>query len=172
MVRTLKMAMTAVVRQSAAMAPADEREYEAQIRRDVEQHGCHVAIVPQGQGGTLCAFTIGLWRTHRHPEVVVFGMARATAEELLDLVQDEVETGRVFAAGARDADLLHGYPLEFRAVEQTRVAMFEPAVEFHGGADFPMLQAFWPDRRGRFPWDEGVQEHCRRSQPQLDRAGP
>jgi len=150
----------------------EEREYVERIRRDVAEHGAHVAIVPQGVGGTLCAFTIGLWSTRQHPEVVVFGMERVAAEELLDLVHDEVEGGAAIAAGERREDLLHGYAVEFRAVEPGRVAMFEPAVQYHGSADFPMLQAFWPDRRGRFPWEDDVQERCRRSQPRLDRPAP
>lgn len=147
----------------------DEREYEDQIRRDVQEHGCHIAIVPGGGDSTLCAFTIGLWRGG-HPEVVVFGLERAAAEEMLDLVQDEVEAGARFAAGEKYENLVHGYPVVFHEVARERVAMFEPAVQFHGNGEFPMLQVFWPDRLGRFPWDEGAQEHCRRSQPRLDRA--
>ncbi len=145
----------------------DERAHDERIRRDVQEHGCHIAIVPgSSPGTTFCAFTVGLWR-NGHPEVVVFGLEQAAAEEILDLVQEEVDDGQRFAAGERRDGLLHQYPVTFGAVTPDKVAVFEPAVRFHGNADFPMLQLFWPDRQGRFPWDAGVQELCRRSQPLL-----
>lgn len=146
----------------------EERAYDQRIAADVAEHGCHIALLPGGGGRSGCAFTVGLWRSHRHPELVVFGLDGAQAEDLLDLLQEEIEQGNPCAAGASRAGILHQYPVAFRAVTADRVAWFEPAVRFHGGADFPMLQVFWPDRQGRFPWDEGAQEACRRGQPRLD----
>jgi hypothetical protein len=31
-----------------------------------------------------------------------------------------------------------------------------------------MLQVFWPDKQGRFPWDQGVHEAVRADQPSLE----
>jgi hypothetical protein len=30
-----------------------------------------------------------------------------------------------------------------------------------------VTQLFWPDRSGRFPWEDGVDDYCRTSQPML-----
>ncbi|MFL5577733.1 MAG: DUF4262 domain-containing protein [Gemmatimonadaceae bacterium] len=38
---------------------------------------------------------------------------------------------------------------------------------FYGGDDFPVLQVVYPDRTGRYPWEDGVAEGFRAVQPVL-----
>lgn len=44
---------------------------------------------------------------------------------------------------------------------------FNVAKTFYGQADFKAVQLFWPDRSGKFPWEEGFDESFRRIQPDL-----
>lgn len=138
------------------------------IRRQVEAEGCHVELVTDDGGEVVCAHTIGLARGGRHPELVVFGLDAEQSLAIFDAVLDEIEAGRVFAAGEEVQGLLQRYPVALREVAQQNRAIFERAVAFHGSADFPMLQVFWPDKQGRFPWDPGVHEAVRADQPSLE----
>jgi hypothetical protein len=138
------------------------------IRRHVEAEGCHVEILADDSGEVVCAHTIGLARDGRHPELVVFGLDAEQSLALFDAVLEEVEGGRVFAAGQQYEGLLQHYPVALRDVAPPNRAIFERAVAFHGSADFPMLQVFWPDKQGRFPWDQGVHEAVRADQPSLE----
>ncbi|GAB4137858.1 MAG: hypothetical protein Fur0037_03260 [Planctomycetota bacterium] len=138
------------------------------VRRDVEAFGCHLAALADQHGRVIGAFTVGLWSGHGHPEIAVFGLELNQAEDLLDAIQERVEQGESFAPGSRCEDLLRNYPCEFRAIDPAHLRLFAPAVSFHGGTDFSMLQLFWPDRQGRFPWSPGAREEHRRRQPRLD----
>ncbi len=138
------------------------------IRRQVEAEGCHVELLTDDGGEVVCAHTIGLARDGRHPELVVFGLDEEQSLALFDAVLDEVDAGRVFEAGHRYDGLLQHYPVALREVAEPNRAIFERAVAFHGNQAFPMLQVFWPDKQGRFPWEPGVHEAVRADQPSLE----
>ena len=41
------------------------------------------------------------------------------------------------------------------------------AAWFYRSPDFPVLQCFWPDAQGRFPWDPACDPDWRQDQPLL-----
>ena len=41
------------------------------------------------------------------------------------------------------------------------------AIWFYGQESFPLLQLFWPDRKGAFPWEVGADDGLREAQPRL-----
>uniref|UniRef100_UPI001891D687 DUF4262 domain-containing protein n=1 Tax=Catenulispora pinisilvae TaxID=2705253 RepID=UPI001891D687 len=46
-------------------------------------------------------------------------------------------------------------------------AMFGAGLDYFQTPPWPMLQAVWPDRAGRFPWEEGADPEKRDQQPFL-----
>jgi hypothetical protein len=149
-----------------------EAEYAARVQRDVKEFGCHIAVLTDDDGAPMCLFTVGLMTTYHHPEVVVFGLELDIAEDLLDVVQEQIEAGERFEPGKKYDKLLRTYACTFRPVAARHVPMFTTAVAFHGRSDFPMLQLFWPDKQGRYPWEPGVREGHRAGQPVLEGDDP
>jgi uncharacterized protein DUF4262 len=41
------------------------------------------------------------------------------------------------------------------------------ALWFYEDDPFPLMQCFWPDKEGRFPWDDGCDDYVRNAQPLL-----
>jgi Domain of unknown function (DUF4262) len=144
-----------------------DADRDANVRRDVAEFGCHVSVLTDPRGEPVCAFTIGLVTTYGHPEIVVFGLPPEVAVGLLEALEEDLEDGTRFATDRRYDNLLRGYACMFRPVHPDNVGMFEAAVRYHGGRDFPILQVFWPDRQGRFPWEAGVRDGFRQLQPVL-----
>ncbi|MEY4674506.1 MAG: hypothetical protein RL148_2290 [Planctomycetota bacterium] len=138
------------------------------IRRQVEAEGCHVELVADDSGEVVCAHTVGLARDGRHPELVVFGLDAEQSLALFDAVMEELDAGRKFEPGREYQGIVQRYPVAVREVAPANRAVFEAAVAFHGNATFPMLQVFWPDKQGRFPWDPGVHDAVRADQPSLE----
>src|SRR5215203_1751788 len=93
-------------------------------RKDVEAFGWHVVLV-SGGGDPGFLFTIGLWKTYGHPEILLF----APAEDPRGMA------GRIQAVAERAKE----------------GEAFAPETLY----DFPVLQLFWPDEDGRFPWEAG-----------------
>lgn len=67
--------------------------------------------------------------------------------------------GQTFLPGRRYRDLADsGLPTCFGEVEEHYYAdHFAPAMAFHHGQPFPVLQMVWADTRGVFPWEDGFE---------------
>lgn len=137
---------------------------------DIAEQGLHIHHVAETDAVPEHAFTVGMWRTWRHPEVIAFGLPAAVLHALFELIADEVDGGRRLVAGEKYEDFLSGYPIQVRAVSKAQAARFLPLAATVNGEDaFEVLQVCWPDRRGRWPWEETVHDSVRQLQPILDR---
>lgn len=150
---------------SDGMTPAEQ-----QVLDDIEANGVHIVHVPEDGDAPAHSFTVGLWHSFEQPEVIVFGLAPAVAQELLDAVADEASEGRTLLADSKHDGLMN-YPVRFFAVPAATAARyFGVAVWAYEGAEFPCVQLVWPDKQGRWPWDAGVREGFAEAQPVLGRA--
>lgn len=140
----------------------------ARVLEDIAADGVHIAHVLASEDGQTPAYshTVGLWHTFERPEVIVFGLAEDTAEDLLDVLVDEVSDGAALAPGQRLEGLLHGYPARLLDVPSASrgglVALADWAYE---GADYPLVQLVYPDKQGRWSWDPEAREGFRKHQP-------
>jgi hypothetical protein len=140
---------------------------ECGILSDIDDYGVHIEHVSALEAPGW-SFTVGLWHRLCQPEIVVFGLPDDVAHELLDLVADLAADGRRFLAGSVHDDLLEGYPVRFRAVPKAHFgAYLGAAVWAHEGDGFDAVQLIWPDKQGRWPWED-VREGFRALQPVLD----
>jgi hypothetical protein len=130
-----------------------------QARRDVEQFGWHMVAVRGAGNAPGFLFTIGLWKTYHHPEMILFtkGDPRAIAGRL-DAVAKRVAAGEVFAAGKTYDGLFGRFAGSLRKVQNLWYPEFlGTAMGFYETVDFPVLQLFWPDGEGLFPWQSGFE---------------
>jgi hypothetical protein len=101
------------------------------------------------------AYTVGVWHTFGQPELVMFGLTGADMQTWLNTC---VEVGR--DKGWPPADkpfdgVLDGFETQLRDVHPSWYrALFGTALGFYRGVAVPFRQLVWPDRHGRWPWDE------------------
>lgn len=84
-----------------------------------------------------------MWHTLRSPEVCIFEMA---VDVMTHLVNDAGDAVR------------HGPPL---LPDQRRNDIYDQV------SPPPMAPLSWPDREGRFPWEDDAADSCRDNQPLL-----
>jgi hypothetical protein len=146
-------------------------EIDLRVRADIERHGWHVVIVPPDAGSPGWAHSIGLFERYSHPELLVFGSEPKQLAALVNALGERVRAGRRFGAGEDATDILTALPFAFRAVAARWTSVFVGNAAWHyQREDFPVLQGFWPDRDGRFPWDAGCAAEAVAEQPQLAHA--
>jgi hypothetical protein len=146
-------------------------EVDRRVQADIERHGWHVVLVPPEADAPGWAHSIGLWQRFGHPELLVFGSEPRQLGALVNALGERVRGGRRFATGETDAGILHGLPFAFRAVAPRWTSVFLGNAAWHyRSAEFAVLQGFWPDRDGRFPWSEGCAAELAAEQPQLAHA--
>jgi hypothetical protein len=148
-------------------APAvTEEDREKKLIADINEVGWHVIMIPEDDEGPSFAYSIGLFRTFGHPEVIVFGLDLEVMHQMINLIGEEVRRGRRFADGEAASGILEGYDVRFLRVARRRYPEhLGYARWFYEGDDFPALQCLWPDRQGRFPMDAGYPEPLRARQP-------
>ena len=133
--------------------PLPRNPSRRRVVADVQKHGLHIIHVAAEAGGGW-SYSIGLFHTHRHSELVIVGLPSSTAQVLLNALGARVKAGERFSSGVRDGQVLTRYPVQFVTVPESAYRdHFGFANWFYRGAAFPVLQVVWPDRSGAFPWD-------------------
>ena len=152
--------------------PESASEAHDKLIADVQQHGCHILNVA-GDDRADFSYSVGLYLTFAHPEILVIGLAGEKAMQLINLARDLIAGGARFADGQVSTDLVRGCPVTFVAVEPEhyadRVGFASWFYESLPPRGFPLLQLVWPDREGRFPWDAAFDQALRAQQPVLCR---
>lgn len=95
--------------------PADE--HDRKLLADVERHGWHVLGIAEDEEGPAFAYSVGLYRSFGHPEVIAFGLAIPALHRLVNAVGEQARSGERFGHLDESGDVLHGYNVAFRAVE-------------------------------------------------------
>jgi hypothetical protein len=120
----------------------------------IEEFGCSVVSVAKTEHGLGWSYTVGVFDTSGKPEIITVGLPSETAHFALN------EAVHLLRAGVdlkgRHRDLVGKVDCEFRLVDRKWVEQLMGwAVWYYDDADFPVLQAVYPDLENRFPEDEG-----------------
>ena len=142
----------------------DERELK--VMQDVEKHGWHVIKVLGDESGPAFAYSIGLFKSFQHPEVMIVGLASDTMHKIINNIGLDVKQGKTFQNGLLSDDILDGYTCALREVSLKHYKKLVGwAIWFYDGTNFPLVQCVWPDRHRHFPWERGCAQDIRDLQP-------
>ncbi|HWS70476.1 MAG TPA: DUF4262 domain-containing protein [Thermoanaerobaculia bacterium] len=145
------------------LSPAEQK-----VLRDIRTNGWHVITVGAEDDSPGWAFSIGLFETYKQPEILLFGLRSQTMHQLINQIAEQMQEGTKYADGFRDDSLLEGYGCQFKQVaERWYPETVGFARWFYGETEFPLLQLYWPDKNGRFPWDRRCDAGVRALQPRL-----
>src|SRR5689334_12582493 len=129
-----------------------------------------VSVPPEGSRPPH-SYSIGLFATFEHPEIVVIGLPGETAQRLIDNLAEEIKDGATFEPGARYDHVLQGYDVMFvRVAPEYYREYFGRALDYYGSVSFSVVQMVWPDRHRFFPWDAACAQDIRELQPVLARS--
>jgi len=136
------------------------------LLKDIREYGWHVVKVFSRTGGPDFAYSVGMFETFGHPEILIVGLALDTMHLLINNIATDVQSGKTFEDLRDYDDILDGYKCAFRAVRLEHYKdLFGWAISHYQGTDFPALQCVWPDRNHEFPWDSEAGSQFRRDQP-------
>jgi Domain of unknown function (DUF4262) len=143
----------------------DERDGDEQLLRDIQEVGWHVVLIREDEEGPAFGFTVGLYHSYGHPEVLIHGFGLELTHQILNNIGDEVKAGHQYEAGRRYPDILEGYDCAFQIIEKAFYHEYLGYARwYYRGNNFPALQCLLPDREGRFPGDAGFPEQLAKLQ--------
>ena len=136
-------------------------------------YGWTVILVAEGDNLPGWGYSIGLYRTFKHPEVITFGLPKELTRDVVNCVGDDVKSGKQYSSGNRYPNLLEGALCIFQVVEKIWYKPFlGQAISFYDGEEFPVLQCIWPDKEQNYPWDWNFNHDWRWAQPLLFHTNP
>ncbi len=158
--------MTKAVEETEGLSGPD-----AKVLTDIQVDGWHgVGVFPQEhEEGPNWAFSIGLFHSFGHPEVILIGLPLPSCTSVLKVIGTEIKAGMRYQAGPNYPDILQEpYLCAFKDVHPNHYRNYVGYAQwFYEDDPFPLVQCFWPDKEGRFPWDERCDAYLANSQPLL-----
>jgi len=154
----------------------DLSSLDAKVLREIHTDGWQTTgVMAREQApGPDFAYSIGFFHTMKHPEVILFGLPVETCMNVVNAMGLEIRKGMRFEAGRVYQGILnYPYLCCFKEVDQKCYrGHVGYALWFYESDPFPMLQCFWSDHRGHFPWEGGCSLYARDAQPMHLLAGP
>jgi len=125
------------------------------IRRAVAENGFYVLTI-FGDNAPSFAYTIGLYRTYGHPELIMVGdLPVETLSQVVLSFCRRVQAGTKYEAGQEEETLAPGTRHVFLPVlSEQYLDYVGQAMNYYGGMPiFPVLQVVWPNEKGLLPWE-------------------
>lgn len=145
---------------------------DAKVLADIQTYGWHVTMIfrsADDELGPEWAFSTGLFHSYCHPEIIIFGLKLRICMALINEIGAQVKAGKKYNVEGEYGDILGDpYKCVFRVVRRNHHHEYLGYARwFYESDPFPALQCFWPDKSGKFPWDEGCVPIVRDAQPLL-----
>lgn len=139
-------------------------------KRNVEKFGLQVIMVSSTSYSPAFAYSIGLWETYSHPEIICFGLPDNLGHEIINDVAEIIKGGEELKIGKIYYEIFEQSKTTFLKVDQENIVdYFGAALNYYGNNNFDALELIWTDRNDRFPWEEYFEEEFVFQQPLLDR---
>jgi hypothetical protein len=143
---------------------------EKKLSADIEKFGWSVIIVEATDYLPSFAYTVGLWKNYKHPEVISFGLTAKTLHLVLNNAGDIVKSGRRMEIGKIYDDFFESGDTLFLKVDSRNIEdYFGQAINFYKIKEFQAIQLVWTDRNNKFPWENNYEKEFEFRQPLLDR---
>ena len=148
----------------------DERDQKA--LKDIEEYGCHVLNVMEGDGEPSFTYSIGINKKQNKPDVVILGLKSELAHSMANNYKNRLLEGETFEEGKFYSDFLGDFDVCFVKVSKKFYdEYFGWGLWLHDGNDFEVLQIVWPTTNGTWPWDEDKSDFYKWAQPILNESG-
>ena len=143
---------------------------DSETTSNIEKYGLTVIIIEATEYLPSFAYSIGLWKKFRHPEIICFGLTTKTLHALINNAADLVKNGQIIETNKTYEDIFENSKAAFIKVDSRNVSdYFGTAIDYYDTKDFPALQLVWTDRKNKFPWENDFEEEFIYRQPLLDR---
>jgi len=141
-------------------------KHERKAIEDIREFGVHILNVfdPDAEKPDF-SYTVGLWHTHGHPEILISGLKQGLRQGLLNDLNERIAKGRTFQNGESYTDVLEGYRCYFQEFPKKHYPEYLGWDRwFYGGDEFEAVQMLWPSTDHIYPWDAQASEFLKNAQ--------
>jgi hypothetical protein len=149
--------------------PAPTDDHDRAILGDIARVGWSVIQIDPDNPQTQppYSFSLGLYHTHHHPEIILLGLPHPVAGKIINHIGGVIKLGAKIEPDRPYTDFTSA-PTIFKAVDPRHYPEYAGYARWlYRGSNFPMLQCVWPLKSGLYPWDPGYPPEGARFQPFL-----
>ena len=140
---------------------------------NIAEYGWHAVNVIEDNGYPPWTYTIGLYETWQHPELIVIGRSRATSHAMLQSLSKDIELNDPPNLTDPDGHVLFGLKCHFLEVNARYYSDYVGFALWHyRKRRFPLYQVVWPNNDGHYPWDPAAARCFKEWQPVLSGSFP
>lgn len=142
---------------------------EKKLINDIKEYGWHVLNVFDKNGTEPeFAYSIGLYKTFQHPEIIIIGLRQELAHILINNIGEKIRAGGKYQPGLFYSDILDDYECFMLNVSKESYSEYVGyGIWYYDGDQFPLLQCIYPTLEGAYPWEKEWPEEIRTLQPML-----
>jgi hypothetical protein len=151
-----------------SLTDKDLNRFERGILKNIQKHGWHANGIPGEGSSPAWTYSVGLFAKYGQPELIVFGLEIETMHEMISRYADLLQARKEYGDGVKIDGIIPGQPCVLREVHVSwREPLLCSASWYYHYQEYPVLQCFWPDLHGYFPWDDHCNKRSRKVQPLL-----
>jgi Domain of unknown function (DUF4262) len=141
-----------------------------ETKLNIEKFGLQVICVLGTNYSPSFGYSVGLWETYKHPEIICFGLPTKLTHEIINDVAEIIKNGETIQTNKTYYEIFKKSRAEFIKVADDNINdYFNAAINYFGDNNFPAIQLIWTDRNDKFPWEQDFEEEFTHDQPLLDR---
>ncbi|HZX76344.1 DUF4262 domain-containing protein [Lysobacter sp.] len=141
-------------------------EYERNILRHIQEHGCSVtSVFDPDEKEPPFSYSIGIAKSSGAPEIIIVGLSSKQSHRMVNEYNRRCQAGERFQPGVLYLGFLDDFAVQFGPV--TREQRAEYMRSACCGPEFEAVQLIWPNASGVWPWDPEASEWFRANQPLL-----
>jgi len=136
--------------------------------KNIEKYGLEVTHVLADETGPRFSYSIGLFESYNHPEIIIIGLKQELSHILINDMAQEIKNGKVYAPLNFYSDILDDFECYIVKVDLSKYDEYVgQAQRYYGDDDFPLIQCIYPTVKGVFPWEKEWPENIKDLQPIL-----
>jgi hypothetical protein len=148
----------------------DKDELLENTKLNIEKFGLQVIMVGSTNYSSSFSYSVGLWETYKHPEIICFGLSNDLGHAIINDVAEIIKQGKFISVGKEYTEIFAKSRATFLEVDRRNIEdYFGAALNYYDEKEFKALQLIWTDRNDKFPWEENFEEEFLYKQPLLDR---
>lgn len=146
----------------------DREAIDQELLDDIKEYGLQVMHVMADEEGPGFSYSIGLFKSYGHPEIIMVGLKQELAHTLINNMAYDIKEGKVFTPLEYEEDILDDFDCYLIEVDKSNYdAYVGQAQRYYKGDGFPLFQCVYPTVKGIYPWEDKWPESIKDLQPLL-----
>jgi len=141
---------------------------EKKVIDGIRQFGWHIINVTEDENGPGFSYSIGLFKTFNHPEILIVGLKLELSQILINNIGYDIKNGRIYESGQFYDGILDNFKCSMVNVSPDYYKTYVGfGIWYYDNSNFPLMQCIYPTIKGFYPWEKDWPEDLRKLQPIL-----